>query len=273
MRSDWGADAAYMCFDVGPLGLAHVHQDKLNINIYKGSQELIYDDGGGQYEISKARKYAISGYAHNTVLVDGLAQNRKAPLSTDKPIDAGWITNGDFDYAFAIYDDTFGEEMIKPATHKREVRFCKPGFFAVSDTMTSSDTNVHDYEALFHLDTTGVSELSQYKNGVISDFGKEYEIVIIPFDEDSAPVELKTVSAVTEPQMQGWYNGRNESCLHEAITVSRKVSGVKNFKMTTLFFPIKAGSPLPQITKDENGILHVSFEGKEYTVDPSKLNK
>ena len=26
-------------------------------------------------------------------------------------------------------------------------------------------------------------------------------------------------------------------------------------------------------TKDENGILHVSFEGKEYTVDSSKLNK
>jgi len=47
MRSDWSADATYLCFDVGPLGKAHMHQDKLNINLYKGNEELIYDDGGG----------------------------------------------------------------------------------------------------------------------------------------------------------------------------------------------------------------------------------
>lgn len=273
MRSDWGADAAYMCFDVGTLGVAHNHQDKLNINIYKGSQELIYDDGGGQYDISQVRKYAISGYGHNTVLVDGLAQCRKGPCFADEPIDSGWITNDVFDYACATYDDTFGNEMIKSATHKREVRFCKPSFFVVSDTLTSADGNEHDYEALFHLDTTKVNELSDYKNGVISDYGKDYEIVMIPIDEETAPVELKTVSAVTEPQMQGWYNGRNESDLHEAITVSRKVSKVKDFKLTTLFFPVKAGEPLPLVTKNENSTLNVYFEGKEYTLDINELNK
>jgi len=273
MRSDWGADAAYMCFDVGTLGMAHVHQDKLNINIFKGSQELIYDDGGGQYEISEARKYALSGHGHNTVLVDGLPQNRKGPLFTEEPIDAGWITNDVFDYAQGVYDDTFGGAMIKPATHKREVRFCKPDFFAVSDTLTSSDGNAHDYEALFHLDTTKVKPLSEYKNGIISDFGKEYEVVIVPLDDDGAKVELKTVSAVTEPQMQGWYNGRNESYLHEAITVSRKVSGVKDFKFTTLFFPVKAGDALPEVSKNANGTVKVRFAGKEYCFDLNALNK
>ena len=273
MRSDWGANAAYMCFDVGTLGMAHVHQDKLNVNIYKGSQELIYDDGGGQYEISDARKYALSGHGHNTVLVDGLPQCRKGPLYTDEPIDAGWITNDVFDYAAATYDDTFGNQMIKPATHKREVRFCRPDFFVVSDTLCSADGNAHDYEALFHLDTTKVKALSEYKNGVISDFGKDYEVVMIPLDEDIAPVELKTVSAVTEPQMQGWYNGRNESNLHEAITVSRKVCKVKDFRLTTLFFPVKAGDPLPKVTKDENGKVNVLFEGKEYNFDLNALNK
>ena len=70
MRSDWGPEAAYCCFDVGPLGMAHCHQDKLNINIFKGSQELIYDDGGGQYENSPYRAYGLSAAAHNTILVD-----------------------------------------------------------------------------------------------------------------------------------------------------------------------------------------------------------
>ena len=205
--------------------------------------------------------------------MDGLAQCRKGPCSADEPIDSGWITNEVFDYACATYDDTFGNEMIKSATHKREVRFCKPNFFVVSDTLTSADGNEHDYEALFHLDTTKVNELSEYKNGVISDYGKGYEIVMIPIDEETAPVELKIVSAVTEPQMQGWYYGRNESNLHEAITVSRKVRGVKNFKLTTLFFPVKAGEPLPRVTKSEIGTLNVYFEGKEYTININELSK
>jgi len=191
----------------------------------------------------------------------------------DAPIDAGWITNDVFDYAFGVYDDTFGGAMIKSATHKREVRFCKPDFFVVADTLTSVDGNPHDYDALFHLDTTKVNAIAEYKNGVISNFGKEYEIVMIPLDEESAPVELNTVSAVTEPQMQGWYNGRNEANLHEAITVSRKVNAVKDFRFNTLFIPVKAADKLPKVTKDENGKVNVLFEGKEYNFDLNALNK
>lgn len=273
MRSDWGADAAYLCFDVGPLGMAHIHQDKLNINIFKGSRELIYDDGGGQYEISTAREYALSGYGHNTVLVDGLAQYRKTPLAVDAPIDAGWITNHTFDYAAATYEDTFGTQMVKPASHKREVRFCRPDFFVVSDTLISSDGNVHDYEALFHLDTKKVTEIPEYKNAVISDFGGEYEIAIIPLDEESSEVELKTVSAVTEPVMQGWYNGRNESCLHAAITVSRKVSGVKNFRLSTLFVPLKSGDALPRVTRDAQGNVTVRVSDREHCFNLYAMNQ
>lgn len=273
MRSDWGADAAYLCFDVGPLGMAHVHQDKLNVNIYKGSRELIYDDGGGQYEISRFREYAKSGYGHNTVLVDGLAQYRQSPSLTDEPIDAGWVTNEAFDYAASTYSDTFGKEMIKSAVHKREVRFCKPSFFIVSDTLTSIDGNEHDYEVLFHLDTTGVKKLTEYKNGVISDFGKDYEVVMIPLDESAVSVELNVCSAVTEPYVQGWYNGRNESNLHEAVTVSRKVRGVKDCKFNTLIFPVKTGDAVPKVIKSQNGQVHVCFEGKNYSIDFNSLNK
>ncbi|MBP3333709.1 MAG: alginate lyase family protein [Clostridia bacterium] len=273
MRSDWGKDAAYMCFDVGPLGLAHVHQDKLNINIYKGDEELIYDDGGGQYEISDMRDYAISAYGHNTVLVDGLGQYRRAPLASESEIDAGWITNESFDYAYSVYDDTYGKDMLRPATHKREVRFCKPGFFCVTDTLTSIDKNTHDYELIFHLDTTKIKELEEYKNGVISDFGRKYEIAMIPLDDDSEDVELNALSAVKEPILRGWYNGRNERKLHEAITVSRKVCAVKDFKFTTLMFPVKAGDPLPKVRKMSDGKIDILFDGKRYIIDIESLNK
>ena len=270
MRSDWGADATYMCFDVGPLGKAHIHWDMLNIILFKGNQQLIYDDGGGQYDESDFRKYATSGYGHNTVLVDGKAQTRENPRVSDEPIDAGWITNDIFDYATATYDSTFGGELS--ATHKREVRFCKPGFFVVVDTLTSVDGNVHDYELLFHLDTTKVKELEEYSNGVISEYGGEYEIAIIPLDQDASAVELNCISGSEDP-IKGWYSGRNGETLHEAMTVSRSVSGAEEFKFVSLLFPVKSGDALPVVTQNADGTVSVEFEGQSYTVDLNNLNK
>ena len=273
MRSDWGDDATYLCFDVGPLGMAHVHQDMLNFILFKGSRELIYDDGGGQYDESLVRKYALSGYGHNTVLVDGLAQYRKAPGKVDAPIDAGWITNSDFDYAAATYADTYGKELIKPATHRREIRFCKPDFFVVSDTLNTADGGTHDYELLFHLDTLRVTVPEELENAVISNYGGDYEIAIIPLDEDGAAVELNTFSGVTEPQMRGWYNGRNESRLHASTTVSRKVRGVKSFCFRTLLIPFKADEALPRVTKLADGSIAVSVGGKDHRFHPDSLNR
>ncbi|MBO5275197.1 MAG: alginate lyase family protein [Clostridia bacterium] len=272
MRTGWGADDAYLCFDVGPLGAGHMHQDKLNINLYKGEEELIFDDGGGQYEHSPARGYATSGYGHNTLLVDGEAQSRRTPLQMSEPIDAGWVSNETFDYAFGVYEDGFGKEQKRLANHKREVRFCKPGFFCVVDTVCTADGNAHDYELIFHLDTTKVRELDEYKNGVISEFGRRYELAMIPFDGEGAEVTLQAVSAQTEPRMRGWYNGRNESCLHEAITVSRKVSGVKDYRFVTLLFPVKAESELPKAELC-GGELRICFEDREYVINSLALDR
>ena len=163
--------------------------------------------------------------------------------------------------------------MTKPATHRREVRFCKPDFFVINDTLTSVDGNAHDYEVIFHLDTTKVNPVSGYKNAVISDFGKKYDIVMIPLDCECADAELKTVSAQTEPVMQGWYNGRNEANLHKAITVSREVKGVKNYRFTTLMFPITKDKQLPKVEKTDNGRIYIEFNGNSYTLDIDALNK
>lgn len=271
MRSDWGADATYLCFDVGPLGCAHVHQDKLNINIYKGSEELLFDDGGGQYEISRTRDYSISGYGHNTVLVDGEAQKRSSPDRSIEPIDAGWITNEAFDHACAVYDDTFGDGK-RPASHTRRVRFCKPDFFCVSDKLTSLDGGTHDYQLLFQLDTTKVRAVEQYKNAVISEYGRRYELLMIPLDSDASKVTVDTASAVTEPRLAGWYSGRNESTLHEAITVSRSVKDAVDTTFNTLLFPISPSDALPSVTVDGSRVS-VIFKNKEYSFSLDALDK
>ena len=272
MRSDWSENATYLCFDVGPLGAGHMHQDKLNIILFKGDEELLYDDGGGQYEISSARNYGLSGYSHNCALVDGLPQSRKAPLCSTAPIDAGWITNESFDYATAVYDDGFGNDQNKPAIHRREVRFCKPDFFCVTDTLTSIDEQPHTFDLLFHLDTTRVRMLDGYENATVSDFGRKYELVMIPVDESEGEVTVKTVSAQTAPIYQGWYNGRNESNLHEAITVFRTVKNTKKCRLTTLLFPITAETEMPTVEKLPNGKIKVTFAGREQILDVNCLN-
>ena len=275
MRSDWSADATYLCFDVGPLGAGHMHQDKLNINLYQGDEELIFDDGGGQYEQSAARHYGLSAYDHNTVLVDGMGQHRGAPLAVSQPIDAAWVSNDTFDYARASYDDTFkalhGTELEKPAVHTREVRFCKPDFYCVRDTLRTCDGAPHDYEVLFHLDTTHVRTLPAHPNAVISDYGRAYDVMLLPLDDPDAAVTLSTVSAQTEPVLRGWYNGRNERALHAATTVARKVCGVKDFCFTTLLFPIRVGEPLPTVTREGN-LVRIVFRGCTHILRLDALN-
>lgn len=275
MRSGWDADASYLCFDVGALGMGHMHQDKLNINLFKGDQELIFDDGGGQYDISDARNYALSGYGHNVAMVDGLVQHRRDPLKLQEPVDAGWVCTPEFDYAVGVYDETFGfrENMTKLAAHKREVRFCKPGFYCVNDTLTSADGACHDYEILFHLDTDQLYDVPGYKNALITKFGKKYELLMIPLDEQEDKVAVQQIYGQTEPMVQGWYNGRNESYLHKAVAVTRGVKQVENCKFTTLLFPVEAGAALPEVTKHPDNTVTVVFEGKEYNFSLNELNR
>ena len=271
MRSDWGPDATYLCFDVGPLGMAHVHQDKLSINLYKGDVELLYDDGGGQYDQSEERRYAISGYGHNTVLVDGLAQSRSEPKRVCEPIDAGWQSSEVFDYAFGVYDDVFGPYKEKLASHKREVLFVKPDFFCVTDTLTSLDGRPHDYEIQFQLDTTSARKLTGQVNSVISELGGDTELVIVPIDRARSTPALSIQSGVKSPMLRGWYNGRNERSLHKAVTVTRKATGETECRFTSLLFPVRRGGACPTVTKNGDGTVTVRFNGRVTTIDPEQL--
>lgn len=264
MRSSWDKDAAYLCFDVGPLGMAHAHQDKLNINIYKGGEELLFDDGGGQYEDSPFRIYGMSGYDHNTVLVDGNAQHRNAPREVSKAIDADFFSNERFDYAYGIYDATFGEKMLKSATHKREVLFVKPDFFAVADTLKSSDGKAHDYTMLLHMDTLNVKTSANSARGILSG---QYDLYILQLAGDTA---IAVESGKTSP-VSGWYVGRNDKDLHKASTVKITAKQQKDFKFITLFFPLKKDAPAPIANSPGNGNWEIIFNGKSYKLDLNDL--
>ena len=163
MRGSWERDASYLVFDVGPLGVRHAHQDKLNIAIWRGKDQLLYDDGGGNYAKTESRKYTISSYAHNLVAVDGLPQVTSASMKNRRlsaPFTGNFTSDGKTDFAKAVFDQGWGTSGNRIVRQERQVLFLRPNIFLVLDRMIPTRRGAgkpHIYQARWHVDTLKMS--------------------------------------------------------------------------------------------------------------------
>ena len=244
MRGGWSEDSSYLAFDVGPLGMNHDHQDKLSFTFWKGAEELVFDDGGGQYEDSELRRYALSGHDHNTLLVDGFAQNRQEPRKSGCPIDAGWTTSPEGDFAFGVYDQGFGPEMAKLAVHRREIRFDKVAdAFTVTDDVRSADGAEHEYALLFHLDATNVVIAADGRS-LRADYGHGRKWALeMSFD---GAERVSAAVGRTSPSLAGWFVGRNDLRTHPATTVFVTAPRSREHKFVTKFKAVLAKRQKPE---------------------------
>ncbi len=155
-RSGWDRDAVWLGFDAGPYGYGHQHEDKLNVILTAYGRRLVAEGGVYTYDASIWRRWVLSSHAHNVVLVDGLGQNRrKSPRETwvvREPSPLRFATNAEVAVAEAAYDEGWGPEARRIATHTRRVIFLPPDLFVVRDRLAPADSGPHRYEALFHLD-------------------------------------------------------------------------------------------------------------------------
>ena len=245
MRSGWDEWANYLCFDTGPLGYGHVHQDKLNVVLWSYGREILFDGGGGNYESSPWRRYDTDTFAHNTVLVDGLPQrrqtrNRWANVSRE-PIEARWESTETHDFAAGTYDDVYGSAGDRIATHTRRVLFLTPDIFIVVDTLTPRDKAVHAYQARWHLMTTS-TELDQETLALSTTDAERPNLVVVPLIDGKLQVEA--ISGQTDPELLGWWVQKNKN--HKpatTVTHTRQASGVQHF--ITLLLPTKQGETNP----------------------------
>jgi hypothetical protein len=254
MRSGWDADANMLCFDAGPTGLAHIHQDKLNVMMWAYGREVLLDMGGGPYEQSKWRRYGISTFSHNTVIVDGLGQKRERAFS-DVPLeDVTWVSCEDYDYAVGVYDETY--EDVACVMHTRHVLFAKPDLFLVWDVLTPKDEAVHHYQARWHVTTPHV--LMDGNRVVTADDGQP-NLAIVPLLDG---VNVQSVSAQEEPELLGWWiRKRVQPSVIPAATVlhNRSGDGVQHFM--TLFLPLRQGeaSPVQGVLQTDHLCVDVAF--------------
>ncbi len=204
MRSDWGPEARFLFLDAGTYGSGHQHEDKLSFTMAAHGRQWIVEGGSYMYDKSRWRRYVLSTRAHNTVRVDGFDQNRRAARDTwvlkppFQPLPNTWITNEQFDYVSAVYEDGYGPERLG-VTHRREVLFVKPDYWILVDTLTPVDDAPHTYETIFHIN----AEEAAARGARVSAQADGGRLDIIGVGKD---LGAQVVKGVEEEPVQGWAN-------------------------------------------------------------------
>ena len=248
MRSGWDKEENYACFDVGNLGGWHGHQDKLSLMVWSKGRELLFDGGGGTYDKSVFRKYGQQTESHNTVMVDGLNQNRVFvpyvdPIGLDDPATPApvFVTQPDWDYANGWFVGGYGPDQKHIARHRREVAMIRGEFFLVHDTLTPADGAAHEYEARWHLKTTQWMHEREIAGTVTNDKGN-VNLLVVPLA--TAGLQVREDSAVKNPRLLGWdvERGREPA---PALTVRHTRAGAGPQHLVTLLWPLAAGAKNP----------------------------
>jgi hypothetical protein len=261
MRSGWDEGDRYLLMDAGPFGYGHQHEDKLSFVLYAYGKVHVIDPGNYAYDSSKWRRYIISTYAHNTILVDGQPQNRRRmprdSYVVKEPLPSKWISRGDVDYCVGLYDEGYGPEGDKTISHKRRVFFVKPDYWIVTDTMTPSDDAEHGYESMFHLDAAA-AYVDKETNKVETQNPDASNLAIIPPEDDNLKVEI--VSGQEEPVVQGWIPAGGYKVRPIPTPIFTK-AGAGTTWFVYVFYPVAEGQKLP-ITSVEP--MEVKSDGKIY---------
>ncbi|PAW80109.1 MAG: hypothetical protein B9S32_01895 [Verrucomicrobia bacterium Tous-C9LFEB] len=259
MRSGWEQDANYLLFRMGPLGMGHQHQDGLGVILWAYGREMLFNGGGGSYEKSKWREWAVSTYSHNCLIIDGLAQSRKSNwgdpyhdpnMVSQGPIDAHWKSTPTFDFASGLYDQGYGKEQARPATQQRDVLYLKPDLYIVADRIRPLDALSHRYQARWQLLTTQ-TKIDPVTHLLVTGDPDKANLVVVPLLTDK--LEVTSASAQEEPEILGW-NIRKDLKPQNvpATTLLHTRSGTGPQTLLTLFIPLRAGQPNP-VTKVTTG--------------------
>ncbi len=255
-RSGWETDANVLYFDVGPLGKAHCHQDKLHLILFGYGEELLFDDGGGHYEKSATRNYAKSSLDHSTVVIDGAEQNNRQNM-VSKPIDGHFTIDSKAESAQGDYLHK-GETCT--VTHRRQVLWIKPDLYLVCDRLLPKDGKEHRYEARWQVDSRKMEELLP-GSGILRSLrgGKaKADLIVAPLQEGTA---TSWVSGKKLPPMGGLYVGREPRPCRPAVTVSHTRSGTGALTFLTLLQPVKKESSagIKSVTRPGPKTVKVEF--------------
>jgi hypothetical protein len=246
MRSGWGVRDKYLLFDVGPFGQAHQHEDKLSIVCHADGKAHIIDTGTYNYDSSEWRRHILSSYSHNTVIVDGLGQNRRAQRdlhNASQPVAQRWLVQPDYDYAEGYFEDGYGDKCYKVVRHVRRILFVKPDYWIVTDQLSPTDELVHRYESILHLDTPAAQAQGQM---ILTQNPDQPNLAIFHLGGEAPLSEGRILAGQRDP-LRGWIQhitGKDATVRPIPVAdFTRTAKGVVEFAY--LLYPLAVGESCP----------------------------
>jgi len=257
MRDQWGDKGQYLCFDAGPYGAGHQHEDKLSFTLYAQGRLVLGDPNIYSYARTELTHYFRSSRGHNVVMVDGMGQARRhhpeARLATAGR--AEWVSEEGFDFASGEYEEGYAPDLYETPSepeevdgsfrHRRAIFYVKAEYWVLCDLIRGEDEEEHRLEQLFHLapvwDLEGpepmrTGELSASASRIVTQEEGVGNVAILPVDP--ADLAVRAQKGETSPAV-GWYGVMGEFPAWD-VTVER--TSRLPARLDAVLWPLAPGS-------------------------------
>lgn len=292
MRSGWEKTDVWALLDAAPFGRGHQHEDKLSLLVYAEGKYLLTEGGNYAYDDSEMRRYVLSSRAHNTVLVDGNGQNRRASYvwkdeDIRKHSGIKWGIGDSCDWAEGVYDEAYGEcgpDSERAAAirsvdssgdiavhHTRTVYFIKKApeglkpFFIVCDRLESQKP--HAYDFLWHVDS---------EQPVVSEYGVDTDELAVMVSGN--PETIEVIRGREEPEWQGFIaTGTKQGQYREVNCVSVRVEKDSVRTVTVLYPHSKGETSVCRVTAgdriEDKSVEVVFTDGTTYSCQEEMMKR
>ena len=247
MRNGWDTHAHWAFFDVGPLGIAHRHFDKLHLSIHACGRDLLVDSGRFTYKGGDWRNYFCNEYAHNVILFDG-----KRPLDrsneVNKPLsEKDYAVTDTYDFARGTLEGKI-TEFKKNVSHTRSVLYIKNQCWIVVDKLKCGQPCNIKILWHYHPDCT----VAVSTDTVTSTDADKGNLRIVP--AQGSTWDITIVEGQEKPYIQGWYSHHYNhkepaSCVEYATTTQ----GDETYVWALIPALGKTPSPAVSFEEDETG--------------------
>lgn len=217
-RDNWGQDALWGFFDLGPHGSDHQQEDRLHLSVSVGSEDFLVDAGRYVYRDDRWSAWFRSGAAHNRIRLD-----RTEPLLPGRT-----LPKADYGAAFVSEKWILGagtNRFPAPALgrggrrHHRAVAFHPAGGWVVVDAIFGFGIIEVEQRWRYHPKVS-----LKIEGGRVEASRSRHRLWQIPIAGPAWDVEI--VSGREEPTIEGWYSPQYNQKLPNPVWIGRaRVSG------------------------------------------------
>jgi hypothetical protein len=262
MRGGWDPLDSFLFFRAGPTGIAHEHEDMLEIVLRAWNKTLLFEQGTYPYDQSIWRRFVLGTSSHSTIIIDGAGQHRgRSAAPVKAPMPNPWVATPIFDFVAGTYDGGYQQSVQDPnalgfatkyvgpidhsVTHTRRIVFFKPYYALVLDTVDGSGTHdergtqgggrTHTIDALFHLDSPAAT-MDKKTQAIFSQNAGDVQLALYPLGLQNLQTQI--VQGQTDPVL-GWY-----AIAHRAIpTVRFRKVQAAPARFATFLYPYRGEAP------------------------------